>query len=93
MKIPFNSAKEFCSKWHYFDQVYSRFTRDAKWPSSRHRQGRYGGKLRNDGSRKQRPEMRLLFAGYSTDGIFEKVERSCNQTDSKMIDLEQNLFY
>ena len=24
----------------------------AKWPSSRHRQGRYGGKLRNDGSRK-----------------------------------------
>ena len=25
---------------------------------------------------KRRPEMRLLFAGYSTDGIFEKVERS-----------------
>ena len=54
-------------KWHYFDQVYSRFTRDAKWPSSRDRQGRYGGKLRNDGSRKRRPEMRLLFATYSTE--------------------------
>ena len=46
----------------------------AKWPSSRHRQGRYGGKLRNDGSRKRRPEMRLLFAGYSTDGIFENLK-------------------
>ena len=41
----------------------------------------------------EHPPVFIFTTCVSTASIFEKIERSLNQTDYKMISLEQNLFY